>query len=183
MTGEYREQSFGRYHAVNEAVAAYGASENFEDEPSFATTPSSSALWSKNPTTVSRPGLLVQAVPEGYPRVFTLAPGSGKTYTIIEHGRTLLKRFEFVPTTLVGSGAFETLFPIGHGGSMATQPPTITEDERVEEIIWRVRTTLPVRYRARLASRLRELAKAVRDRKSTRLNSSHIQKSRMPSSA
>ena len=162
MTGEYREQSSGRYRAVNEAVTAYGASESFEDEPNFATTSTSLSLLSKNLTAVNPPDLFIQAV-EGHPRVFILPPGSGKTCLIIEHARALLKPFEFAPVTLVGSGALETLFPIGHGSSMATQPPTITEDERVEEIIWRVRTTLPVRYRAKLASHLRELAKAVRE--------------------
>ena len=40
---------------------------------------------------------------------------------------------------------------------------TSTEDESVEEIIWHVGTTLSVRYRAKLASRLSELQKAVQE--------------------
>lgn len=45
---------------------------------------------------------------------------------------------------------------------MTQQPPT-TDDESVEEIIWRAKTTLSVRYRKKLVSRLSELQKAVQE--------------------
>ena len=45
---------------------------------------------------------------------------------------------------------------------MTQQPPT-TDDESVEEIIWRVGTALSVPYRKRLVSRLSELQKAVQE--------------------
>jgi hypothetical protein len=128
MTEEARDQSFGRYLAAKKAVAAHGFSENFEEEQSFATAPSSSASWS------------------GYMKV-----SSG-----------LVKTFE-IPTTIVASGTLETLFTFSQGGSMATQQPPITENESVEEIIWHVGTTLSVRYKAKLASRLSELQKAVQE--------------------
>jgi hypothetical protein len=40
---------------------------------------------------------------------------------------------------------------------------TSTEDESVEKIIWHAGTTLSVRYKAKLASRLSELQKAVQE--------------------
>ncbi len=46
---------------------------------------------------------------------------------------------------------------------MATQQPPTTEDESVEEIIWRVGTTLSARYKAKLTSRLSELQKSVQE--------------------
>ena len=128
MTEEARDQSFGRYLAAKKAVAAHGFSENFEEEQSFATAPSSSASWS------------------GYMKV-----SSG-----------FVKTFE-IPITIVASGTLETLFTFNQGGSMATQQPPITENESVEEIIWHVGTTLSVRYKAKLASRLSELQKAVQE--------------------
>lgn len=48
---------------------------------------------------------------------------------------------------------------------MTQQPPT-TDDESVEEIIWHAGTTLSVRYRTRLVSRLCELQKAVQEEES-----------------
>jgi hypothetical protein len=128
MTEETPDQSFGRYLAAKKAVAAHGFSENFEEEQSFATAPSSSASWSGQ-----------MKVSSGF-----------------------VKTFE-IPTTIVASGTFETLFTFSQGGSMATQQPRITEDESVEEIIWHVGTTLSVRYKAKLASRLSELQKAVQE--------------------
>lgn len=66
-------------------------------------------------------------------------------------------------TKFVMSGTLVTPFTFRHGGSMATQQPPTTEDESVEEIIWRVGTTLAVPYRTRLVSRLRALQIAVQE--------------------
>lgn len=49
---------------------------------------------------------------------------------------------------------------------MATQQPPTTADESVEEIIWGVGTSPSIRYRAKLASRLNELQKGVREEES-----------------
>jgi hypothetical protein len=149
MTEEARDQSFGRYLAAKKAVAAHGFSENFEEEESFATIPSSAA------SDVSAPTVLV------YPRISALAHGVGKTYVV--YTGTSAKPFEIVPATLVTSRALGTLVTFGQGGSMATQQPPTTEDESVEEIIWRVGTTLSARYRAKLTSRLSELQKSVQE--------------------
>jgi hypothetical protein len=150
MTEEARDQSFGRYLAAKKAVAAHGFSENFEEEQSFATAPSSAA------SDVSAPAVLI------YPRVSGVAHGVGKTY-IVKYTGTSVKPFEIVPATLVTSRALRTLVTFGQGGSMATQQPPTTEDESVEEIIWRVGTTLSARYRAKLTSRLSELQKSVQE--------------------
>jgi hypothetical protein len=150
MTEEALDQSFGRYLATKTAVAAHGFSENFEEEKSFAMIPSSAA------SDVSAPVVLV------YPRVSGVAHDVGKTY-IVKYTGTTVKPFEIVPATLVTSRTLGTLVTLGQGGSMATQQSPTTEDESVEEIIWRVGTTLSIRYRARLASRLSELQKTVQE--------------------
>ena len=164
MKQEAREQSSGRYLAAKKVAVAYGLSENFEDEQSFETAPTSSASWVKNLTVVNPSDEYVQVVSVGYPRVSGVVPGAGKMYIVTYRGASgrLDKTFE-LPTALITSGALRTQFPIGHGGSMATQPPSITDEPNVEEIIWRVRTTLPARYKTRLASRLSELQKAVQE--------------------
>jgi len=66
-------------------------------------------------------------------------------------------------TISVLSETLVTPFTFRRGGSMATQQPPTSEDESVEEIIWRVGTTLAVTYRTRLVSRLSELQKAVQE--------------------
>ena len=62
-----------------------------------------------------------------------------------------------------GKAPLGTPVPFGQSGSMGTQQPPTIEDESVEEIIWRVGTTLSVQYRAKLTSRLSELQKAVQE--------------------
>lgn len=168
MTEEAREQSFGRYLAAKKAVAAYGLLEKFEDEQSFETAPTSSASWVTNLTVVSPPEVYVQAVPVGYPRVSGVVPVAGQAYILTYRGASgkLGETFEILPTTVVTSGALVTLFTIRQGDSMATQQPPIAEEQSVEQIIWRVQTTLPVPYRVRLASRLSELQKAVQEEES-----------------
>jgi hypothetical protein len=150
MTEEAQDQAFGRYLAAKKAVAAHGFSENFEEEQSFATVPSSAA------SDVSVPVVLV------YPRVSVVAPGIGKTY-IVKYPGSSVESFEIVPATLVTSRGLGTLATFGQGSSMATQQPPTIEDESVEEIIWHVGTTLSVGYRAKLTSRLSELQKAVQE--------------------
>ena len=150
MTEALQDQLFGRYLAVRKAVAAHGFSENFEEEPNFATIPSSAAA------DLSTPAVIV------YPRISGVVPNVGKTF-IVGYTGLLVKPFEIVPATLITSKALGTPVTFGQSGSMATQQPPITEDESVEEIIWRVGTTLSVQYRAKLTSRLSELQKAVQE--------------------
>ena len=150
MTETNQDQSFGKFLAIKDAAAAHGFSEAFEEERSFSTIPSSAA------SDLSAPVVIV------YPRVSGVLPGGGKTY-LVKYAGTSVKPFEIVPATLITSKAPGTLVTFSQGGSMATQQPPSTDDETVEEIIWRAGTTLPVRYKARLVSRLNELQKAVQE--------------------
>ena len=149
MTEEVRDHSFGQYWAAKKAVAAYGFSENFEEEQSFATSPSSAAA------AASAPPILV------YPRISALAHGVGKTYIV--YPGTSAKPLEIVPATFAASRALRTRAMFDPGANMATQQPPTTDDECVEGIIWRVGTTLSARYRAKLTSRLSELQNAVQE--------------------
>jgi hypothetical protein len=150
MTEEGRDQSFGQYWAAKKAVAACGFSENFEEEQSFATSPSSAA------SAGSAPPVLV------YPRISALAHTVGKTYIV--YTGTSAKPFEIVPATFAASRALRTPAMFDPGANMATQqPPPTTDDESVEGIVWRVGTTLSARYRAQLMSRLSELQNAVQE--------------------
>lgn len=165
MTEEAREQPSGRYLTAKKALAAYELSEKFDDEQSFTTAPSSSASWVMNLPEVSPYKLYVRAAPVGYPCVYAVVPGTGKTCIgnlTITSGR-LGKTFDILPTTVVTSGTLVTQFAIAHSGSMATQQPPTADERSVEDIIWHVGTTLPLRYRVRLASRLSELQKAVQE--------------------
>jgi len=86
--------------------------------------------------------------------------------TVAAYG--LSEKFEevYVQAVCVGYPRVSGVVPdvsIGQGGSMATQQPPVADEQSAEEIIWRVQTVLPVQYRARLASRLRELQKAVQE--------------------
>lgn len=165
MREQAREQSFGRYWAAKDAVVAYGLLNQPEDDQSFETAPTSLASRVTNLAIVNQSDVYVQAASVGYPLVSGVVPGAGKTYIVIYRGTLgrLDKRFDIVPTTLVTSGELRSPFTIGQGGSMATQQPPVADEQSAEEIIWRVRTVLPVQYRARLASRLRELQKAVQE--------------------
>ena len=149
MTEEAQGQLFERYWLARKALAAYGLSEKFEEEQSFATASSNSASRLTNLPPINMPDVYVQAAPLGAlsrtGNMFIVASGTPGT------------PFEILPRTLA------TLFTLGQGGSMATQQPPITEDESVEKIIWRVGTTRSIRYRLKLASRLSELQKAVQE--------------------
>lgn len=144
-----QDQSFGKYLAIKTA-AAHGFSETFDEELSFPTFPSSAA------SDVSAPVIVV------YPRVSGPSSSSGKSY-LVKYTGALVNPFEIIPATLVTSRTLGALVAFGQGGSMASQQPPTAEDETVEEIIWRVGTTLSVPYRTRLASRLSDLQKAVQD--------------------
>ena len=157
MTDEAREQLFGQYWAAKEAVAAYGFSETFEDEPSIAPAPNSSASW-----TVGRPHVSAQAVLQDYPRFIRVTAGAGKTYILVRSARDSVKPFGNLPATIKTSGTATTQFT-GQVSSMATQQSPTTDDDSVEEIIWRVGTTLSVGYRAKLTARLTALQRAVQE--------------------
>ena len=165
MREQAREQSFGRYWAAKDAVVAYGLLNQPEDDQSFETAPTSLASRVTNLAVVNQSDVYVQAVSVGYPPVSGVVPGAGKTYIVIYRGTLgrLDKRLDIVPTTLVTSGELRSPFTNSQGGSMATQPPPITDEQSVQEIICRVRTALLLPYRVRLASRLSELQKAVQE--------------------
>ena len=161
MTGEAQEEFFAQYWAAKKAVAAYGLSKDFEDEPSIATTPSSSASWATNVPVERWSDVYNQAVSLDYPHFIHLKPGTGKSYILLRWTRDSAKPLGIPSGTLVTSGVAVTTS--GQGGSMATQQAPTTEDESVEEIIWRVGTTLSVGYRAELTARLTELQRAVQE--------------------
>lgn len=167
MTEEAQDHSFGRYLTAKKAAATYGLLEHFEHERSFAMASSNSAAWGKNFAIVEPSEVYVEAIPVRYPSVSGVRPGAGKTYVFISRYTKGSDKFgnplEITPTTIISSSARENLFTIGQSGNMATQQPPTTEDESVEQIIWQVATTLPIRYRARLASRLSELQIAVQE--------------------
>ena len=77
----------------------------------------------------------------------------------------------------------------GHEAAMVAGMPTLVALARAREATVRVAYFRPIpdprvdRYDCVVADSDREMTRIGRDRKSTRLNSSHIQKSRMPSSA
>jgi len=154
MTEEAPQQVFGKIWTAKEPVIAYGASE-FEEESSFSTTPSSSS-WSASPRLVNAP----ETPSQDYAQVLQVPMGSGKTHIFLKY---VAKSLGILPATVVTSREFMTLNMVGQARSMATQQQPATEDETVEEIIWRVATTLSVRYRTKLTVRLSELQKAVQE--------------------
>jgi hypothetical protein len=152
---EAPEQVFGKIWTAKEPVVAYGASE-FEEESSFTTTPSSSASWTANPRLVTPS----ETQSQDYVHVLRVAMGSGKSHMFLTY---VAKPLGIFPATVVTSRETMTLNMVGQARSMATQQPPATEDETIEEIIWRVGTTLSARYRAKLTSRLSELQNAVQE--------------------
>jgi hypothetical protein len=163
MIEEDREEFFGRYWAAKRAVAAYGLSEDFEDEPSVTTAPNSSAAWAANAPIENPSDVFARAVSEGHPRFIRVFTGTGKSYVFGRHTSGFLKPFGTLPATLVTSAVAVTLSTSGHGGSMATQQPPTTEDENIEQIIWRIGTAFSAWYGAKLAARLAELQTAVQE--------------------
>ncbi|MBI4525529.1 MAG: hypothetical protein HY695_17145 [Deltaproteobacteria bacterium] len=154
---------FGHYSAVKKAVASFGIAE-FEEEPSFVTSPSSSACWAAKTTVVTPCDVDVETGSQDYPQLLRVAGGSGQTQILfLRYARNLVRLFGILPATLITSEGAVTLITFVQGGSMATQQSPTTEDESVEEIIWRVATTLSVPYRERLTVRLSELQKAVKE--------------------
>lgn len=151
MTEETQDRSFERLLAAKKAMAAYRLPENLEDEQGFTKASSNSAPWSTNLTVVDPSNFHLGAV-----------RGAGKSF-IVNYTTAAVQPFKIAPATIITSGAVETLFTIGQGGSMATQHPSVVDEPTVEEIIRRARTTLPLRYRERVASRLSELEKTVQE--------------------
>ena len=87
----------------------------------------------------------------------------------IDQGTTATKSF-----TLDGSGRFESITTLEHK-QIYPKPGWVEHDP--EELLSNVKACLEA------AGKVDAIGIANQDRKSTRLNSSHIQKSRMPSSA
>jgi len=167
MTEETRDHSFGRYLNAKKAAVTYGLSENFEREPNFAVTSSSSAAWGKNEAIVEPSDVYTETFPIGYPTVTGIRHNAGKMYVVIANYSRASERFahalEILPTSIITSNTREALITIGQSSSMATQQTPTTENESIEETIWRVVTSLPVGYRTKLASRLREPQEAVQE--------------------
>jgi hypothetical protein len=152
---EAREQSFAQYLAAKKAVVAYGRSEKLEDEQSLEMAPTSSA---------SRVGNVIPLNPSNE-RFHMVRVGTGKTYilTYLRASTRIDRTLNILSKALITSETLKPQFTIGEGDTMATQQPSTVDEQSVEHIIWHVRTTLPVTYRLRLASRLSELQKAVQE--------------------
>jgi len=166
MTEEARDHSFGRYLNAKKAGVFYGLSENFEHEPNFAVTSSNSAAWGKKFTIVEPSHAYAEAVPINYPNVTHIRRGTGKIYLVIDNYTKASGKLEILPTSMIASNTGEMLFTVSQSGSMATQQPTSAENESIEEIIWRVGTSVPISYRTKLAARLRELQDTVQEEES-----------------
>jgi hypothetical protein len=167
MTEEARDHSFGRYMTAKKAAVAYGLSENFEHERSLAVTSSTAAASGRTFTIVESSDVYVEAIPIGYPTVTSLRPGAGKTYVVISNYTQASGKFgdplQIPHTSIITSNIPETLFTIGQSGSTATQQPPTPENESIEQILWRVGTSLAITYRTKLVSRLSELQEAVQE--------------------
>jgi hypothetical protein len=163
MTEEAREPLFGQYWAAKKAVVAYGLSEDFEDEPSVVATPNIPTSCTANATVGQPFNTYVKAVSQDYPSFIRVTADSGNTYIFVGHKKVPVKLSRILSATFVTSGVTVTLIASSRPGSMATQQSPTTEDEIVEDIIWRVGTTLSVEYRAKLTARLTELQAAVQE--------------------
>jgi hypothetical protein len=167
MTEEAQGHSFGQYRTTRKAAVAYGLSEDFEHEGSFAVTSSSSAAWGKTFTIVEPSDVWVETIPKRYPTVTSLRPGTGKTYVVVSNYAKASGKFggplQILNTPIITSNIREMLFTIGQSVSTATQQPPTAENESIEQIIWRIGTILPISYRKKLASRLSELQDAVQE--------------------
>lgn len=163
MTAESPEELFGRYWAAKEAGAAYGLSEDFEEETSFATDPAASASWTEHPLAEHARGIIAQLLLQNYSRFVPVRATPGKNYILgtytIRPVESLLSQL----SDLISSEAGRTPSARVPSHSMATQQSSVTEDDRVEELIWRIGTAPSIRYRQRLAARLTEIQKTVQE--------------------
>jgi hypothetical protein len=166
MTEEARDYSSGRYLTAKKVAVSYGLPENFEHDDNFAVTSSNSAAWGKNFTIVELSDVYVGAIPIGYPTVTGIRRVTGKKFVVIDNYTKGSGKLEILPTSIITSNTGESLFTIGQSGSMATQQPVSAEDESIEEVIWRVATSVSISYRTKLAARLRELQEAVQEEES-----------------
>lgn len=158
MTEEARDQSFGRYLTAKKAAVTYGLSGGPVHD-CFAVTSSNSAAWGKHFTTVEPSNAFIEANPSV--AGIHLHHGSRKIYVFIDNFAEGSSRLEILPTSLITSNTGEMLFPVSQTGNMATQQPASVQNESIEEIIWRVGTSVPISYRTKLAARLRELQEDV----------------------
>ena len=163
---EAPDQSFESYLAARNAVAAYGLSEEFENDQHFTRASSNSTLRVLNLPGISTADPHAQALP-----TFYVPFGAGKTCVILSTFTRAAGKFSnllpIVPApTTVTSGSPESLFTVTQGASMASEPAAITEEQSVDEIIRRIRTTLPARFRIKLAARISELEQAVQEEES-----------------
>ncbi|HLO00635.1 MAG TPA: hypothetical protein VK208_19405 [Pyrinomonadaceae bacterium] len=163
MTEEAREQLFGQYLTAKKAVAAYGLSEEFEEEQNIGVAANSLAAWATDTRIEHQSNTHIRTVSRDYLPFICATAGAGKTYIFVRYGTDLLKTSANLRATLVTSGAAATPMMAVQSGSMATQQPPTTDDQTVEEIIWRVGTTLTVKYTAKLTARLIELQRAVQE--------------------
>lgn len=163
MTEETPDRSFGEYLAARNAVAAYGLSDEFDDDQYFTRAASNSALRVVDLSGVSTADPHVRALP-----TFYLSFGAGKACVILSTFTKAAAKFSKAlaivsSDTTVTSGLPESLFTVAQGGSMASEPALITEEQSADEIIGRIRAMLPARYNAQLATRLTELEQLVRE--------------------
>jgi len=149
MTDEAPHHSFGNYMAAKQAVAAYGVSEQF-DEDQLLTKASSNSTLRLPKLTLSHTAVRED---QFFRVVYTF--GAGKTLAI--H-----RRYNGAPAVSI-TRTPELLFTVIHSSGMASEPPIITVEQSVDEIIRRIRTTLPDRYRQKLSARIRELQQAVKE--------------------
>lgn len=163
MTAESREELFGRYWAAKQAGAAYGLSSDFEEDPSFATDPELSPYWTENPLTEQARNTFPELPSRNFPPFVNVAAGSGKTYFLAMHSIILANPVVILPSALITSEAGPTSVTSGLSEGTATQHSTTPENDRVEELIWRIGTAPSIRYRQRLAARLTELQKTVQE--------------------
>src|SRR5688572_3904934 len=117
MTEQFREESFRRFLALRNAVGAYGLLENFEDQESFATVPSSSDFWATKFALVD-PNAYLQSFRILASQISRLPSDAGDA-SIVNYRLVGVNRLR-VAATVITSGAVETLFTISQGGSMAT---------------------------------------------------------------
>jgi len=156
MTQEAAEQTFAEYLAAKRGVAAFGLSECVEAEDGWEIAPTSSASRLPNLVPINL----------GETRIVTGSAGVGKTHLLLEFCRAASQPHLYsqgLSEALVNSVALR-LFKVIQGDSMATQQPSTADEQSfVHQLIWQIMTAFHLPYRAKLASRLSELQKAVQE--------------------
>ena len=149
MTEEAPNHSFREYAAARQSLATYGDWEQIEEDQLITKASSNS--------TFQLPKLLLADTTNPQARVVSIiyTGGAGKTWAF----RNLIKG----AVASITSGNRESLFSVIQSAGMASEPPVIAEEQSVDEIIRRIRTTLPDRYGQKLSARINELQQAVKD--------------------